>query len=252
MDGDSFDIGSVAYLHKHRRAITIARYIMYYTSHTLLVGSGADDFADQMHIPMEYTTNNNTIDQYEIWKRNNCQPNYYDNLPMATSTCPPYDVTPFTHWHHTYTQSLWKTDHNNHDTIGIVAGINGSLACGTSTNGANHKINGRVGDSPLPGSGCYVNSAIGGAAATGDGDIMLRFLPSYTAVLYMEQGYSVQAACDAAFARIAAKFPTFSGGMVCIDRHGEHAGVAYNMEFAYSYMGQGQREVTRVEVAAKR
>ena len=35
----------------------------------------------------------------------------------------------------------------------------------------------RVGDSPIPGSGAYVDNNVGGAAATGDGDIMMRFLP---------------------------------------------------------------------------
>ena len=40
----------------------------------------------------------------------------------------------------------------------------------------------RVGDSPIPGSGAYADSDVGGAAATGDGDIMMRFLPSFLAV----------------------------------------------------------------------
>lgn len=35
----------------------------------------------------------------------------------------------------------------------------------------------RIGDSPIPGSGAYADNAVGGAAATGDGDVMLRFLP---------------------------------------------------------------------------
>ena len=35
----------------------------------------------------------------------------------------------------------------------------------------------RVGDSPIPGSGAYADSEIGGAAATGIGDIMMRFVP---------------------------------------------------------------------------
>ena len=36
----------------------------------------------------------------------------------------------------------------------------------------------RVGDSPIMGAGCYVSKGVGGAAATGDGDVMMRFLPS--------------------------------------------------------------------------
>lgn len=37
----------------------------------------------------------------------------------------------------------------------------------------------RVGDSPIVGAGAYVDSLAGGAAATGDGDVMMRFLPRY-------------------------------------------------------------------------
>ena len=37
----------------------------------------------------------------------------------------------------------------------------------------------RVGDSPITGAGCYDDKDVGGAAATGDGDIMMRFLPTY-------------------------------------------------------------------------
>ena len=34
----------------------------------------------------------------------------------------------------------------------------------------------RVGDSPIAGAGAYADSSVGGAAATGDGDVMLRFV----------------------------------------------------------------------------
>jgi isoaspartyl peptidase/L-asparaginase-like protein (Ntn-hydrolase superfamily) len=49
----------------------------------------------------------------------------------------------------------------------------------------------RVGDSPIPGAGAYVDNTAGGAACTGDGDVMLRFLPSYQAVESMRQGNNV-------------------------------------------------------------
>lgn len=38
-------------------------------------------------------------------------------------------------------------------------------------------MNRRVGDSPIPGAGAYADQDVGGAAATGDGDVMMRFLP---------------------------------------------------------------------------
>lgn len=82
------------------------------------------------------------------------------------------------------------------------------MSAGTSSNGANHKIAGqeaqvlfeydyilinssRVGDATIPGAGAYVDSKIGGAAATGDGDIMMRFLPSSQAVQHMANGFHV-------------------------------------------------------------
>lgn len=93
---------------------------------------------------------------------------------------------------------------------------------------------GRVGDSPVVGSGCYVNKDIGGAAATGDGDIMMRFLPSFAAVTYMMQGYNASAACSLALDPIVKYYPSFSGGMVCLTKDGEHSAATRNMEFSYS------------------
>lgn len=66
----------------------------------------------------------------------------------------------------------------NHDTIGVIAiDSNGHIAAGTSTNGARNKIPGRIGDSPIAGAGAYADQKVGAAAGTGEGDIMMRFLP---------------------------------------------------------------------------
>ena len=50
----------------------------------------------------------------------------------------------------------------------------------------------RVGDAAVSGAGAYVDSSIGGAAATGDGDVMMRFLPSFVAVQEMKRGVHVR------------------------------------------------------------
>ena len=65
--------------------------------------------------------------------------------------------------------------------------------------------NSRVGDSPIPGSGAYVDSAVGGAAATGDGDVMLRLLPSFVAVEGMRTGLVPEIAAQKAIDRVTAK-----------------------------------------------
>jgi N4-(beta-N-acetylglucosaminyl)-L-asparaginase len=58
-----------------------------------------------------------------------------------------------------------------------VIGQRGRIAAGTSTNGASHKIPGRVGDGPIVGAAAYADDDVGACGATGDGDVMMRFLP---------------------------------------------------------------------------
>lgn len=107
-------------------------------------------------------------------------PIFQDVEPDPTDSCGPYIPTHenSVNFHNKKTESSAFSS-KNHDTIGmIVIDINGNIAAGTSTNGANHKIPGRVGDSPIPGAGAYADSEVGAAVATGDGDVMMRFLPS--------------------------------------------------------------------------
>jgi N4-(beta-N-acetylglucosaminyl)-L-asparaginase len=67
-----------------------------------------------------------------------------------------------------------------HDTIAILATDTlGNMAAATSTNGNCGKVPGRVGDAAIPGAGAYAVTHVGACGATGDGDIMMRFLPCY-------------------------------------------------------------------------
>jgi N4-(beta-N-acetylglucosaminyl)-L-asparaginase len=62
-------------------------------------------------------------------------------------------------------------DEESHDTVGVIClDAQGRLACGTSTSGWKFKHPGRVGDSPLVGSGLYCDGRYGAAVATGDGE----------------------------------------------------------------------------------
>ena len=115
----------------------------------------------------------------------------------------------------------------SHDTISMVAiDAAGTVAAGTSTNGANRKVPGRVGDAPVPGAGAYGDSDVGGCGATGDGDQMMRLLPTFYGVELMRAGKSPQAAADAAVARVARYYPDFWGAVFCVNLAGEHAGAA--------------------------
>ncbi|KAK0072742.1 hypothetical protein PV326_014150, partial [Microctonus aethiopoides] len=121
-----------------------------------------------------------------------------------------------------------NSDENNHDTIGVIALDNrGHIAAGTSTNGAKFKIPGRIGDSPIPGAGAYADQEIGAAAGTGDGDIMMRFLPSFLTVEEMRRGSTPEEAATIAIKRIAKHYPTFVGGIIALDKNGNY-GAACN------------------------
>ena len=112
-----------------------------------------------------------------------------------------------------------------HDTIGMVAlDSTGSIACGTSSNGATFKIPGRVGDSPIMGAGAYCETGVGGATATGDGDQMMRFLPSFAAVNFMREGMSPTEACEKAVQPIVKFFPETEGALICMNAKGEFGG----------------------------
>lgn len=64
-----------------------------------------------------------------------------------------------------------------------------------------------MGDAAVPGAGAYVDSAIGGAAATGDGDVMMRFSPSFHAVQEMANGVHVRSDASLIFSMSFASFP---------------------------------------------
>ena len=85
----------------------------------------------------------------------------------------------------------------------------------------------RVGDSPIVGSGAYVDNEVGGACATGDGDVMMRFLPAYQAVESMRNGMNPSQAADVAIRRIAKYYPNFSGAVLAIDKYGNHGNFIY-------------------------
>mmetsp|Transcript_8008 Transcript_8008/g.13572 ORF Transcript_8008/g.13572 Transcript_8008/m.13572 type:complete len:314 (+) Transcript_8008:669-1610(+) len=255
MDGQSFNVGSVAFLSLYRNAASIARMIMEHTSHTLLVGEGAEAFAHMMGAEAQHTVTNQSLHVYEDWVANSCQPNFYANLPGCDTSCPPYTLEehdlksspsekPDLH----VEAKVWASP-DNHDTIGMVAVDDvGHMACGTTTNGANHKVRGRVGDSPIAGSGCYVDGAVGGCAGTGDGDVMMRFSPSFAAVMYMEQGMSPTAAARKALRPIIQHFPSFSGALVCLTASQDYGAATYNMGFQMSVMGDGMEEVEVINV----
>ncbi|XP_077333377.1 N(4)-(beta-N-acetylglucosaminyl)-L-asparaginase [Lithobates pipiens] len=223
MNGSTMKVGAVASLRRIKNAIGVARAVMEHTKHTFLVGESASLFAESMGFVCEDLTTNRSLSIYSKWLDQHCQPNFRTNVtPDPTKSCGPYK--PLKGFKNYKPPSLQKAvDVHSHDTIGMIAvDKQGNVATGTSTNGASHKIPGRVGDSPIVGAGSYADSSVGGAAATGDGDTMMRFLPSYQAVENMRMGADPTAACQKAIARIQKHIPVFFGAIVCANNTGSY------------------------------
>ncbi|XP_053400380.1 putative N(4)-(beta-N-acetylglucosaminyl)-L-asparaginase GE19290 [Mercenaria mercenaria] len=224
------------------------------TTHTLLVGDQATEFATQLGFKEEDLHSDKSRDLYKQWKQKNCQPNYWKNVvPDPKQSCGPYKPKPFPP--NRNKQELSEDSYkgigsDNHDTIGmVVVDSKGNVAGGTSTNGLNHKIPGRVGDSPIAGAGSYVDNDVGGAAATGDGDVMMRFLPSFHAVMMMKSGASPTIAAGDAIKSIIRFYPDFVGAVLAVNIEGAHGAACHGIEkFPYSIRSTDYSDVTVLEV----
>ncbi|XP_052129297.1 N(4)-(Beta-N-acetylglucosaminyl)-L-asparaginase-like [Frankliniella occidentalis] len=246
MDGVSMNIGAVSDLRRIPNAISVARKVLDHTAHTMLAGDQATKFAMQLGFKQQSLSTNKSLEIWTQWKRKHCQPNFWRNVsPDPRSSCGPYKVLAKKSRMESVRSSN-EINSQNHDTIGMVAiDANGLIAAGTSTNGARHKIPGRVGDSPIPGAGAYADQDVGGAAATGDGDVMMRFLPSFLAVEEMRRGQSPKQAAETAMRRIVAKYPEFQGAMVVLRKDGQHAAVCHGLStFPYTFANNSTGKAT--------
>ncbi len=105
------------------------------------------------------------------------------------------------------------------DTVGAVAlDLHGGLAAATSTGGTPGKLAGRVGDSPLIGAGTYV-TPVGGASATGWGEVIIRSAMTLRAVDALVDGADAQAAADVAVTA-ADRLGEQGAGIIVVDARG--------------------------------
>ena len=264
MDGNTFETGAVAGLRRVKSAISVARHVLLHTTHSLLAGDQATRFAvESAGFPEEDLSTPESRARCEAWKEANCQPNYRVNVrPDATRSCGPYkqrtgalDASGLALEERAYTaypmprsSALDDPSFRSHDTISMIAVTKKGMAAGTSTSGATHKVPGRVGDGPIVGSGSYADSEVGGCGATGDGDIMMRFLPCYQAVENLRLGMSPEQAAEDAVRRMVRKFPQVSSGIVVVNNKGEHGAAASGWTFTYAFRGKGMNATEVVTV----
>lgn len=137
---------------------------------------------------------------------------------------------------------------DNHDTIALL-GLDGEghIAGGCSTSGWGYKLPGRVGDSPIIGSGLYVDGRIGAAGATGLGENVMRYCASFLVVEYMRQGLHPEEACIETIKRVVAADPRPAEELhlnfVALDKKGRYGAAGTNTGFKYSVTYPGYSKV---------
>lgn len=207
--------GAVACIEHIMHPISVARKVMEKTTHCLLVGEGALQFAlDNGFTKMDLLTPE-AKEAWEKWKKEN---NY----------------TP-------------KTDMHNHDTIGMVAIDNtGNISGACTTSGLAWKLHGRVGDSPIIGAGVFVDNEVGGACSTGKGEANMKICGSMLIVELMRNGKTPQQACEEAINRIAKKqsdYKTFQLAYLAMNKSGEVGAYALQKGFQYAVAVDGENKL---------
>lgn len=228
MWGPTHDVGAVGCLKRVKRAVSVARHVMERTQHTLIVGDDATRFAVEMGFAETSLTNAASLKAWEEWAATNEKSDAWQPERRGGGQKP-----------------------EGHDTVGCMAiDRQGNICVGCSTNGRTFKLPGRVGDSPIAGAGAYCDNDVGAAIATGDGDVMMRFLPTYHTVELMRQGASPEEAAYQSIRRITSKGYNFDGAIVALNKQGHHGSVRIGWEgeeFGYGVQRGGESRQFNVE-----
>ncbi len=212
MEGDSLRVGAVAAVEGFANPIEIAYQLKDLPYNSFLVGRGAEEYALVNGHKQKNMLTKRALELYEARV-----------LEVEKTKLTPY---------------------SGHDTVCIL-GMDkaGSISVGTSTSGLFMKETGRVGDSPISGSGFYANSDSGACAATGLGEDIMKTCVSYEAVRLIEEGNTAQKAADLAVAKAKASLLKRYGScgdisIVTCDKDGNFGSATTTKEFSYVAFNQ--------------
>lgn len=205
--------GSVVYLENIVHAVSVARKVMEDTPHVMLAGKGAEQYAYELGMQKDNLLTESSKKAWEEWK----------------------------------VKSEYKPIINieNHDTIGMLAiDENGDISGACTTSGLAYKMAGRVGDSPIIGSGLFVDNEVGACVATGLGEEVVKTVGSFLVVELMRQGKSPQEACEEAINRIVSKpnsnYKDFQVGYIAVNKQGETGSYSIHNGFSMTKFQNGE------------
>jgi N4-(beta-N-acetylglucosaminyl)-L-asparaginase len=229
MHGPTRRAGAVASLEGIATPSLVAKAVMDYTDHILLVGPGALRFARQMGFRQEELLTERSRQMWHQWKsRLNPHDNWLDvDTLRATPTIPRgpgsgaggvgaggiggRDAAGLDDLGDQYLgtrEKLWYDERGVPHTWGTVnicaVNATGDIGSVTTTSGLSWKIAGRVGDSPIVGAGQYCDNDVGAAGSTGRGEANIKVCGAFLAVEFMRQGMSPEQALIRVMERVIA------------------------------------------------
>lgn len=209
MDGGTLRAGAVAGVRRLRNPLVAARRILEAGEHLLFIGEGAEAYVAERGVPL---IDNTAL----VIPRERARFEALRDESLRLTTPDPFRERHF-------------------GTVGAVAlDRAGRIVAGTSTGGSLYKRPGRVGDSPIPGSGYWADVRSAGVSTTGWGESILRVQLARLAAFLIEQGAVGPEAAVRAVETLAADAEGW-GGLILIDRAG-WVGFAHNtprMAFAW-------------------
>lgn len=218
MDGRNLDAGAVASVSRIKNPISLAREVMLNSSHVMLSGDGAEEFAQTREIDListDYFKTSHRLEQLKKAKKLNRIQLDHSKEPEETSSVEtdPVEI------------QLAKQDPDfKFGTVGAVAlDVHGNLAAGTSTGGMTNKRWNRVGDTPIIGAGTYADNNSCAVSATGHGEYFIRATVARNICALMEyKGLSLQQAADEIVMKKLVEMGG-DGGIIAIDSEGNTA-----------------------------
>ncbi len=230
MHGPRKQAGGVAALEGVRTPASVAKAVMDFTDHHLLVGPGAQNFARNMGFDIEDDLNTDKSRKLWLEWQRRIDPEHYLDPDKRMEDARTAGLSMVRDGLIDEDEYYGTINCNGVSPSGDVCGV-------TTTSGLAWKIPGRVGDSPILGAGLYVDGTVGAAGSTGRGEANLFGLCSYLIVEEMRRGRAPVDAGMEALKRIrdntieqrllnSRGLPNFNVNFYIANRAGDYAGVA--------------------------
>lgn len=196
MHGPTRRAGAVAALEDIATPSLVAKAVMDYTDHVLLVGPGAKKFAIEMGFREQNLLTDKSRRDWLRWKACLNPADEWLDTPGDSVSHRLAAQLPFDDALHV----KFTTGTINMNAVNA----SGDMSSVTTTSGRSWKIPGRVGDSPIVGAGQYCDNGVGAAGSTGRGEANIKVCGAFLIVEFMRQGLSPDEACMKTIDRVIA------------------------------------------------